>query len=208
MITTAKHSIVFQLVTGKGRLTLFVDGKPISSFEFDENSSHSQSLVDSIHTLMLDNDLSRFDLQYLSVLTGPGNFTSLRVSISTALGLARAVKIPVVSISLIDVINNEILGVDDIVFLKVGKSQIIKHISGSFQMIDLDYISEELMTKSENGFYVDNELFSILSKRLETLPTNLFVFRNIDEIVGEIGFQKFTSGNFSPVIPHYLEYGS
>jgi tRNA N6-adenosine threonylcarbamoyltransferase len=208
MIAPEKNSIVLELVTGKGQLTILKDNIAIDSYKFDENSSHSQSLIDKIHSLMLSNNLSRHNIHYLSVLSGPGNFTSLRVAIASALGFARAAKIPVVSVSLVDVINHEKLGLDENIFIKVGKSQIIKYITDSFQMISFDNVSEEILSKPERNVYVDEELFSIFLSHFETLPNNLFAFINIAEIVGEIGFRKFISGDFSPVIPHYLEYGS
>lgn len=70
--------------------------------DFKEDASdqfmHGESLTLFIEELMLRNQLQMTDLVAVSVSSGPGSYTGLRIGVSTAKGLCYALKIPLIAI--------------------------------------------------------------------------------------------------------------
>ena len=62
-------------------------------------STHSQSLLNQIDTLMTAAGWALDDLGLLAVVSGPGAFTGLRIGVATVKGLAQVLNIPVVAVS-------------------------------------------------------------------------------------------------------------
>jgi tRNA threonylcarbamoyl adenosine modification protein YeaZ len=78
---------------------LLYDGKEevfSSSIEIKNHASHLPIAIDE---LLKKGKVSLKDLDAISVISGPGSFTGLRVGIATALGLKCGLKIPLYSIS-------------------------------------------------------------------------------------------------------------
>lgn len=66
----------------------------------DENSrSLSDSLRSQLETLLNDQNLKLQEIKKLYVFTGPGAFTGLRMSVSFALGLSKALRLPIQGVS-------------------------------------------------------------------------------------------------------------
>ena len=66
-------------------------------------TSHGQMLVRKIDSLFTSADIKRNQLDAIVVSTGPGSFTGLRIGLAVAKGMAVALDIPLVGISLFDV---------------------------------------------------------------------------------------------------------
>jgi tRNA threonylcarbamoyladenosine biosynthesis protein TsaB len=70
--------------------------------DFKEDASdqfmHGESLTLFIEELMLRNQLQMTDLAAVSVSSGPGSYTGLRIGVSTAKGLCYALNIPLIAI--------------------------------------------------------------------------------------------------------------
>ncbi len=67
----------------------------------------SRDLIPTIEKLLTDNNLSLKDVDAIGVNQGPGPFTSLRVIITTANGLALATKIPLIGINSLEALLDE-----------------------------------------------------------------------------------------------------
>ncbi|MFK5926459.1 MAG: tRNA (adenosine(37)-N6)-threonylcarbamoyltransferase complex dimerization subunit type 1 TsaB [Desulfuromusa sp.] len=61
--------------------------------------THSEKLLQQINLLLCEAGWKLEDLDLLSVVTGPGSFTGLRIGIATVKGLAQALNKPVVPVS-------------------------------------------------------------------------------------------------------------
>lgn len=92
-----KERIVLQLDTSSNEyinICLIVDGK-----EFCKNEKYgktrSQIVLPLLHTLLEEHTTSLRDLNEISVHTGPGSFTGLRVGVSIANTLGNYLKIPI-----------------------------------------------------------------------------------------------------------------
>lgn len=65
-----------------------------SSWSDDQSQSLSDQVKDQLESLLKRNHLQLNQIQKLYVFTGPGAFTSLRMSVSFILGLSKALNIP------------------------------------------------------------------------------------------------------------------
>lgn len=90
--------------TSTRELTLalsFGDDRLVKSHELVERS-HGQVIARKVANLFDSAGLERRDLNGIVVSTGPGSFTGLRIGLAFAKGMASALQIPVVGVSLFE----------------------------------------------------------------------------------------------------------
>lgn len=64
----------------------------------------SETLLPAIAALLARHGLDKHSLSLVAVASGPGSFTGLRVSLATAKGLAEALSIPIIAVSVLEAI--------------------------------------------------------------------------------------------------------
>ncbi|MEA1981586.1 MAG: tRNA (adenosine(37)-N6)-threonylcarbamoyltransferase complex dimerization subunit type 1 TsaB [candidate division Zixibacteria bacterium] len=67
--------------------------------------SHGQIFIRKIQDILDSAGMKIEQLDAIIVCTGPGSFTGLRIALSAAKGIAVALNIPIVGISLLDIVN-------------------------------------------------------------------------------------------------------
>ncbi|MFH1372468.1 MAG: tRNA (adenosine(37)-N6)-threonylcarbamoyltransferase complex dimerization subunit type 1 TsaB [bacterium] len=82
--------------------------------------SHGRLIVKKMGDLMLSGGLKPDDLQALVVCTGPGSFTGLRIGLAAAKGMAVALDIPIVGISLFQMAAHRLRDEDHKVRIVIG----------------------------------------------------------------------------------------
>lgn len=87
--TATEHGIV-AVVRGDG---------PAASVRWRAAGGHGEPLFGNIESALADAGASREDLSLIGVDIGPGRFTSLRVGLSAAKGLALGLSLPIVGVS-------------------------------------------------------------------------------------------------------------
>ena len=80
----------------------------LAEMTIEREQTHSKHLMDMIHTVIQFSGLAGTDLDGFAVTKGPGTFTGLRIGISTIKGLAMASGKPVVGISSLDALAEQI----------------------------------------------------------------------------------------------------
>ena len=86
--------LAFDTATDVATSALVRDGEVLG-----ERVSVARTLLVDVDTLLRDEGLSPGDLEGLAVGTGPGSFTSIRIGLAVARGLAVAVNIPAAGVS-------------------------------------------------------------------------------------------------------------
>lgn len=86
---------------------LAVDGRSQLESIIDQGMTHTKILMEGIHNALSSAQWSPADLDALAVTRGPGSFTGLRIGISTMKGLARALDIPLVGVSSLEVLAHQ-----------------------------------------------------------------------------------------------------
>lgn len=76
--------------------------KVLAQQTLDIGTGHAERLMDLIDSVLAEGGASYATLGKLAVSIGPGSFTGVRVGVSTARGLALALKLPLVGISTLE----------------------------------------------------------------------------------------------------------
>ena len=90
--------------TGQVGVAVGRAGEPIAALNVNRGRSHGELLAPSIREVLRLAGVEVRDIERLSVDTGPGLFTGLRVGIATAKALASALGLPVVPCSSLDIL--------------------------------------------------------------------------------------------------------
>ncbi|MCK4532689.1 tRNA (adenosine(37)-N6)-threonylcarbamoyltransferase complex dimerization subunit type 1 TsaB [bacterium] len=80
------------------------DGNLAGEYILNIKGKHSEKLFSGLNKILMDLKINIKDLEGISVSTGPGSFTGIRVGISAVRALAQALEIPVVGVSSLDVL--------------------------------------------------------------------------------------------------------
>nr|NIT14120.1 tRNA (adenosine(37)-N6)-threonylcarbamoyltransferase complex dimerization subunit type 1 TsaB [Candidatus Dadabacteria bacterium] len=82
-----------------GSVAVAEDEIVLGEIFFNTGLKHSTSIIPSINSLLKIIGLERADLEGIAVSEGPGSYTSLRVGISAAKGLAYSLDLPLTGVS-------------------------------------------------------------------------------------------------------------
>ncbi len=74
----------------------------ICEFVINNKKTHSQKLMPMIETMLNMSDLSIEDMDAIAVSVGPGSFTGLRISMSTAKAISHVNDIPIISVNALE----------------------------------------------------------------------------------------------------------
>ena len=101
-------------------------GKMFSQISWESEQNHSIELVPAIRGLIERNSVSIDGLKLISVASGPGGFSALRVGMSTAKGLSQSLGIPIIAIPTLDLEAEPFrsLGLPVCSVIRSGKSRI------------------------------------------------------------------------------------
>jgi tRNA threonylcarbamoyladenosine biosynthesis protein TsaB len=90
--------------TSRGSLALVSDQQLLAELTLDSSRSYLHRLLAGIDYLLQESGCTIKNVGLIAVSQGPGNFTGLRLGLSTAKGLALAVGCPVVGVNTLDVL--------------------------------------------------------------------------------------------------------
>lgn len=103
MAKTVEHTGPFILAmdtaTPLGSVALFSEDTLLGQIEYRRAKSHARLLSSMVQQLLADMEVEMHALSAIAVADGPGSYTGLRVSTSTAKGLCMALEKPLLSLS-------------------------------------------------------------------------------------------------------------
>ncbi|MCL1788471.1 MAG: tRNA (adenosine(37)-N6)-threonylcarbamoyltransferase complex dimerization subunit type 1 TsaB, partial [Defluviitaleaceae bacterium] len=76
----------------------------------EKSWSHSEILMPGIHQLFKLTGICQHQIDYVAYTNGPGSFTGLRIGAATALGLAKGMGKPAISVPTLDALAYNMLG--------------------------------------------------------------------------------------------------
>jgi tRNA threonylcarbamoyladenosine biosynthesis protein TsaB len=88
--------------TPAGSIALLTEQDKAGEYVFNFRQTYTSKLMPAIDEILKSASLNARDLTGISVSSGPGSFTGLRIGVATAKGLAQGLDIPVVGIPTLD----------------------------------------------------------------------------------------------------------
>lgn len=85
-------------------LALFDGSQVIGETVWQTHSHHTMELAPAIQEMLIRCGLQASDLKVLGVALGPGSFTSLRIGLAVAKGMALALHLPLVGVPTLDIV--------------------------------------------------------------------------------------------------------
>jgi len=96
--------IALETSTRAGSVALLADDKVVAAQSLPRERRTAEVLVPTIDTLLTQVDWKPAELQLVTVTSGPGSFTGLRIAVTTAKTLAYAVGAELIAINTLEVI--------------------------------------------------------------------------------------------------------
>ncbi len=106
-----QHVLAIDTSTSVLRLALRFGSDRVVKLNEDIGASHGQMLIRKIQDLLNGAGIQTRQLGALVICTGPGSFTGLRIGLAAAKGIAEALDIPIVGVSLFDIAALKLKGV-------------------------------------------------------------------------------------------------
>lgn len=85
------------------------DDELVALKELNNGYTHAENLHVFIEQLLKETTLSSNDLNAISISSGPGSYTGLRIGFSAAKGLAYALQIPLITIDTLKALSNKVI---------------------------------------------------------------------------------------------------
>jgi tRNA threonylcarbamoyladenosine biosynthesis protein TsaB len=108
-------TLCLDTATQHGVVVVAREGGRSASSCWRSSGRHGENLFGHVEAAMGEADVARGDLSMIGACIGPGGFTSLRVGLATAKGLALGLDLPIVGVSSLRVLARSIEGTEQIV---------------------------------------------------------------------------------------------
>lgn len=186
--------LAFETSGKAASVAVMKEGRIVGELTVSTRLNHSEKLMPMIDELLKKTEMSIGDMDYVAVSAGPGSFTGLRIGISTAKGLALALDVPVVAVSSLEVLANNLAYADLLVcpLVDARRNQVY---SGVFR-----WEGSEIVRVLNEDTYDMRELLFLLKKKespVVFLGEDIDKFKDqIREALGEKGLLAAAQANF------------
>jgi tRNA threonylcarbamoyladenosine biosynthesis protein TsaB len=198
-------------------VALSCNGKQIAIKEDLSNEySHAENLTIYIQEVLLQSSISLKELSAVSVASGPGSYTGLRIGVSTAKGLCYALEIPLIAVdSLISLATIAKEKHHDINLCALIDARRMEEFNGIYNsdLKSLKAISADIITEDSYNEFEPFVYFGDGAIKLEEIwkDRNCAIDKSIySSATGQIAlaFEKFNKKQFEDVAyfePFYLK---
>ena len=184
------------------RLAMAFSGDSMVKREEDVERSHGMMLMKKISDICESSGLTIDQVSALVVCTGPGSFTGLRIGLASAKGMAVALEIPIVSVSLFDIAARRLRETDQDVLvlvpfkkdeLFVGTARAGQCDLASIKPVPIDQIATLLADRPVIGVGFDPTL---LVKNFTPSPKGSSLIYDAGDLM-QLGVERLQAGDFA-----------
>jgi len=204
-----------------GSVAVVEDRKVLGELFFNTGRKHSTKIVPSITNLLSTVGLDKADLEGIAVTSGPGSYTSLRIGISIAKGLAYSLDIPLIGISTLQCVAfNSIISphlICSLIDARKGElySALFRYNTGELerisedQIVSIDYLCQAIDEKTVligDGLYLYKSTFvDRINGLVLFAPEHLCYGRASScAILGIDNFKKAKRDEVNTLVPKYI----
>ena len=204
-----------------GSVAVVQDRKVLGELFFNTGTKHSTKIVPSISNLLSTVELDKADLEGIAVTSGPGSYTSLRIGISIAKGLAYSLDIPLIGISTLQCVAfNSIISphlICSLIDARKGElySALFRYNTGELerisedQIVSIDYLCSTIDEKTVligDGLYLYKSTFvDKINGLVLFAPEHLYYGRASScAILGIDNFKKAKRDEVNTLVPKYI----
>lgn len=145
--------------TSVASVALSYDDVLIGVMTLNDKKTHSQKLMVLIDELLKMNDVTIKDLDAIAVGVGPGSFTGLRIGVTTAKGLAHGAGIPVIEVSSLKALTENVTVDYGICAMMDARRDTVfidyKHLNHKADQIHIDEVIDLCMNEEDVMFVGD-----------------------------------------------------
>lgn len=201
-------------------LALYDGAQVVGESLWRSQNHHTVELAPAIHELLVHCGVQPDQLKVIAVALGPGSFTSLRIGLAVAKGMALALRIPVIGIPSLDILvaAQPVRELPLIAVLQLGRGRLAaghfspgKHsweLQGDLEISSIDKLVEEIQTQTlVCGEFSAAERQALARKRkLIVLASPALAVRR-PSYLAELAWKRFNAGKVDDPIslsPIYL----
>ena len=203
-----------------GSIAFIKDNTVLGEVFFNIGPKNSEKIVSSIEWLLNNLNLSKNDLDAVAVSMGPGSFTSLRVGISVAKGIAFALNIKLLGVASSRIVASNYNSFDKKIctLIDAKRGEVYASIfSYKNNILQTDFIDKMIKVDELAGFVDDNTVFlgegalvykDLISKSLGQKISFVPEHFNYPKasICGLIAYSDFEAGKFDDVYTFSPKY--
>ncbi len=160
--------------TTYGSIAISEGKRIIAEYTLNSIKTHSETLLSHIDEILKEAETNINEIKAVVVAIGPGSFTGLRIALSTAKGFCYGQKIPLIAISTLMSIANNVAFVNKNIcaLLDAGRGQVYCSVYSS-QLDEL--INPQIFTLDELTNCINNEVIFVgpfmekLEQKLDTI---------------------------------------
>jgi len=108
-------TLCIDTATEVGTVAIARNGAVAAAVTWRSSSRHGENLFGHIDSVLSEAGVARSEIGLIGVDIGPGKFTSLRVGLGTAKGLALGLNLPIVGVSSLRVLARSLTAADEVV---------------------------------------------------------------------------------------------
>lgn len=109
--TIPKALLCIEAATSALSVALFIEGRHVGSKSNQETRrSHAEILIPTIDDCLAEASVTMSDIDAIAVTRGPGAFTSIRIGLATAIGLAYEKRLPIYPANTLEVLAATLRG--------------------------------------------------------------------------------------------------
>ncbi len=192
--------LFFDTTTEYGSIGFFEDNKVIFYTEFLLKKSFSEIITPFLDNIIRTEILNLNELDFVSVMIGPGSFTGTRIGLSTAKGLSVGLNIPIVPVTTFKALYKKLKDEKNVVpFIDARKKQVFSEIKkeGKFYIHPGSYHPDFIIGKAfPHSFFIGNGAL-LYREKIEknggkVYDGSLFLSKE----AGEIALEFYKEGKF------------
>lgn len=197
------------------------DKELLSIKEINNGYTHAENLHIFIEQVLLDAKLKPIDLCAISISSGPGSYTGLRIGFSAAKGLAYTLKIPLITIDTLKILSIAVLKTvnDNAILVPMMDARRMEVYCSAYDLLLNEILPVQALVLNEESakifelkqpIYFFGDGMPKAKELLQHLPQVHFIeniMASAKNII-ELAFEKYCAKDFTEVAysePNYLK---